>query len=258
MPSETVHAVFDDLAGCYDRLVEWSKRLAREGPFFRDLFEAHGVRRVADVGCGTGHHAAMFHSWGLDVEGTDISPAMLERCRQLHGEDEHLRWVQRSFTLPPSRGEPFDAVVCLGNSLALADDLQTMRDAVRAQIKSVRPSGIGVIQVLNLGSVQEGPTHWQKVRRFNEGGHTTVLLKGLHRSQHRGFVDVIELKLPYLGVEWRSHSASFLGVGRDELTAMIRECGGQVLNVYGSYERENFAECESTDLIVVWWRVCRD
>lgn len=50
-------------------------------PLYYALFEQRGVRRALDAACGTGQHAAMFHSWGLHVEGADAGPTMIERCR---------------------------------------------------------------------------------------------------------------------------------------------------------------------------------
>ncbi len=38
--------------------------------------------RLLDLGAGTGNHAAFFQSHGIDVLCTDVSPAMLERCKE--------------------------------------------------------------------------------------------------------------------------------------------------------------------------------
>ncbi len=62
----------------YDELVNWEARLNREGPFFRRLFDEHGVRTVADVGAGSARHAILFRSWGLDVTAIDPADDMLE------------------------------------------------------------------------------------------------------------------------------------------------------------------------------------
>ena len=56
--------MFDDLTDIYEAMIDWPKRLANEGPFYRRWFERVGVQSVVDVACGTGRHAAMFHSWG--------------------------------------------------------------------------------------------------------------------------------------------------------------------------------------------------
>lgn len=80
--------VFNDVADVYEAMIAWPKRLANEGRFFRRLFDNGGVSRVVDVACGTGRHGAMFHSWGMDVEGADIGTSMIERARTNVGEQQ--------------------------------------------------------------------------------------------------------------------------------------------------------------------------
>ena len=55
---------------------------------------------MIDVACGTGHHAAMFHSWGLRVEGADLSAAMIDRARAKFGLPQGLQWTVRGFDQP--------------------------------------------------------------------------------------------------------------------------------------------------------------
>ncbi len=91
---------FNQLTHIYEAMIDWPKRLAAEEPFYRDWFQQVGVKRVVDVACGTGHHAAMFHGWGLDVEGADLSPAMIQQARATFGEPPGLRWAVRGFDEP--------------------------------------------------------------------------------------------------------------------------------------------------------------
>ena len=127
--------MFQDLTDIYDAMIDWPKRLAHEGPFYRQLFERHGVRSVIDVACGTGRHAAMFRSWDLRVEGADISPAMIDRARAAFGEPAGLRWAVRGFDEPIAPAEPFDAAVCVGNSLPLAADMETVATGDRTNVR---------------------------------------------------------------------------------------------------------------------------
>ena len=79
-------------------------------------------------------------------------------------------------------------------------------------------------------------------------------VKGLHRSGRRAYVEFIELNVPAHGVDWRAKSAPILCLSRDDLRSMIGECGAEVMEIHGSYEREEFFENRSADLIVVWRR----
>lgn len=135
----------------YDVLVDWEKRLAREGPFFRALFERHGVRSVADVGAGSGRHAILFDSWGLEVWAIDPSEEMLEQARanaERFGAD--VRIVRGAFgevsALLPA---PVDAVTCTGNALPHVEGVDGLRQALADFHRSLRPGGLLVLHLLN-------------------------------------------------------------------------------------------------------------
>ena len=155
-------------------MIDWPKRLAHEEPFYRRLFQRLGARSVLDVACGTGRHAAMFHGWGLRVEGADLSPAMIDRARTRFGQPDGLRWAVRAFDQPTPKTEPFDVAVCVGNSLALAPDMATVERAIRQMLAAVRSGGAIVIHVLNLWHLPDGPCVWQKcLRAALSGGADT-------------------------------------------------------------------------------------
>ena len=183
--------LFQDLSDVYEAMIDWPKRLANEGPFYRRLFEQYGVRSVVDVACGTGRHAAMFHSWDLRVEGADLSPAMIDHARASFGEPEGLRWVVRGFEQPIAPDRPFDAAVCVGNSLPLAPDVATVQRAIGEMLAAVRSGGLLVIHALNLWHLPDGPCVWQKCRRATLPQGEVLILKGVHRSGVRGYVELI-------------------------------------------------------------------
>jgi SAM-dependent methyltransferase len=243
-------SAFDDLTEIYDRLIDWPKRLANEEPFYRRWFEEVGVRRVVDVACGTGHHAAMFHRWGLAVEGSDVSPNMIDRAKEHFGQPEGLRWRVRGFEDPIEPDRPFDAAVCIGNSLALAGELSIVDRALQNMLAAVRPGGAVIVHVLNLWRLAEGPTIWQKCKRLDLPGGGAVVLKGVHRCGSRGFVDlaVIPDQRPE---QLRSESAEFLGLDPEQLTASARDGGAPEPQFFGDYGRGDYDRLGSVDLIMV-------
>ena len=208
---------FDDLADVYEATIDWPKRLGNEEPFYRWVFERVRASSVLDVACGTGHHAAMFHSWGLHVEGADLSEEMIRRCRQKHGESESLRWVVRGFDRPVDRAGTFDVAVCVGNSLALAGDRETVATAISAMLAAVRSGGAIVVHVLNLWSLPDGPPVWQKCVRKPLPQGDSLIIKGVQRCGGRGFVNLLVTALGEAGsaeASQRRGAISWPGVGR--------------------------------------------
>ena len=286
----------DIVADIYDAMIDWPKRLAHEGPFYRRLFERIDAHSVVDVACGTGRHAAMFHSWGLRVEAADISPAMIDRAKAAFGQPSGLRWVVRGFDEPVTPAGGFDAAVCVGNSLALAPDQATAEKAIRQMLAAVRPGGVLVVQLLNLWRLPDGPCVWQKCQRLsplplgegqvrrmsplplgegqgegdcpdfrvNENGtvpfrpHAApppasdmLILKGVHRSGPRGYVDlaVVDLARPAL---MHTESTPLLALEASDLaTTIAQNAGARNIAFFGGYDEQPFDRQESVDLILV-------
>lgn len=243
--------IFADLTDVYDSLVNWEQRLSREAPFYRRLFAQYEVNRVVDVACGTGHHAAMFHGWGLDVEGADLSLPMLSRARTRYGEPPGLSWTQRGFESEVGAMGDRDAVVCVGNSLPLAGDNDVAFGAVRAMLARVRAGGIVIVHLLNLWSRLDGPTQWQKCIAWQHDDAPAVVSKGIHRSGDRGYVDLIICGTEPPVLLW-TQSLRFLGVTAEQLEGWATTAGGEVTELLGDYQGAHYVPEESADLIAVF------
>jgi SAM-dependent methyltransferase len=242
--------LFSDLTGVYDAMIDWPKRLANEEPFYRRLFQRVGVRSVLDAACGTGWHAAMFHSWKLRVEGADLSEGMIQRARARFGETKRLRWVVRGFHQPVAPAEPFDAVLCIGNSLALLPDLATVGHAIREMLFAVREGGVLVVHVLNLWRLAEGPCVWQKCKRATLLQGEMLILKGVHRCGSQGFVDLVLAGFPN-GSLMHSESVPFVGIEQADLEPMARDAGAARVEFFGGYQDQPYDREKSVDLLMV-------
>jgi SAM-dependent methyltransferase len=243
--------LFGNLAGLYDALIDWPRRLANEEPFYRQLFDQIGAHRVLDVACGTGRHAAMFHSWGLRVDARDASPQMIDRCRELHGESDSLRWTVRAFDEASDASAAYDVVTCVGNSLALAPNLETAGRAVRAMLAAVRPGGVCVLHVLNIWHLPDGPCVWQKCKRITLAGAEYIVFKGVHRVGARGFVELAVAEHTGDTVTPHSDTTPLLGLDREYLAYAAREAGAAATRCYGDYQHAPYDRERSVDLIVV-------
>jgi SAM-dependent methyltransferase len=241
---------FDDLTDVYEAMIDWPKRLANEGPFYRNFFRKIQAQSIVDVACGTGRHAAMFHLWGLRVEGADMSPAMIERARTEFGEPTGLRWTVRRFDEAIEAGEPIDAVVCVGNSLALAPDRATVDLAMAQMLAAVREGGAVVVHVLNLWRLPDGPAQWQKCLRTTLSRRDVLIVKGVHRCGDRGFVELVITSLDQ-DAAMRSASVPILGLEAADLERLAREAGAREVNFFGDYHGAPYARTASVDLLMV-------
>jgi SAM-dependent methyltransferase len=125
-------AVFGaEYATAYDWLYE-DKDYVAECDLVEQVFSQYAsgpVRRILDLGCGTGQHAARLAERGYTVVGVDRSPHMLEQARARSGAAEFVLGDIRALDL----GQRFDAVLMmfavLGYHTANADVLAALRAA---------------------------------------------------------------------------------------------------------------------------------
>ena len=175
---------------------------------------------------------------------------MLQRARDLHGEPPGLRWVVRSFDQPIESAGPFDAAICIGNSLALAPDIGTAQKAIRQMLAAVRDGGIIVVHVLNIWRLPDGPCVWQKCRRAVISDRHVLIVKGVHRCGSQGYVEMVVAETAG-EPEMHSESVPFLGLEPAELERMAIEEGATNVKFYGGYQNQPFAREKSIDLIMV-------
>jgi SAM-dependent methyltransferase len=241
---------FNDLTEVFESIIDWPKRLAHEAPFYRRLFARIGVKSVIDVACGTGHHASMFHSWGLQVEGADLSPNMIAQARAGFGEPPGLSWAVRGYDQPIGAGRSFDVAACVGNSLALAPDLATVRAAVGRMLAGVRRGGVVVVHVLNVWAMPDGPCLWQKSVRVTLPDGPSLIIKGVHRCGGRAYIELLVSSLEG-DTKIRSTCVPFLGLEAVNLERVMRAHGAARVSVFGGYQDQPYDPQKSVDLVLV-------
>jgi SAM-dependent methyltransferase len=171
-------AFYDALAPMFDVMTDWEARLSSEGPFLRHVLRESGAVRVLDAACGSGGHALALARWGYDVTGADASPVMIALAQQKAAQaGPNARFlvsdlaavgstlgletlgglqVDASDRLKPpvqesaiTQGRPYDAALCLGNSLPHLLTQADLVAALRGIASVLRPGGLFVTQNLN-------------------------------------------------------------------------------------------------------------
>lgn len=148
---------YDGIAGQYDDIVGGVSRSAAAQKFATWLIESQGVQRVLDVACGTGLHARALAERGVQVVAADASQKMVEQARSKAGDaGKRIEWLHSPMeTIEQRTTGPFDAIVCLGNSLPhLLTDTQ-LHATIRGFGALLAPGGIAVVQLLNYDRVLE-------------------------------------------------------------------------------------------------------
>lgn len=148
-----------DLASQWDDLMGWKDREKAEGPFLADFLKTNGVTRVLDAATGTGFHSVLLAKAGFDVVAIDGAPEMVEVAKQNIEKrfDGTIPctvgdWLQKE-TLPTG---PFDAVICLGNSLAHLFSIGDLQQTLGNFRSVLRDGGVLVLDQRNYDGILAG------------------------------------------------------------------------------------------------------
>jgi SAM-dependent methyltransferase len=145
---------YDTLASVYDWIVP-ADMITPDGSaaaFLPYLEELPPGARVLDCAAGTGPLAVGLAQRGFDVVATDASRGMVERTLALAeraGSDllaRECRWED----LGAQGFAPFDAILCVGNSLAHAPGRDARRIALKAMAGVMKPGGLLVLTSRNF------------------------------------------------------------------------------------------------------------
>jgi len=176
-------------ADSYDVLYQDKDYLA-ECELIKQVFEEFGkgpIRRILDLGCGTGGHAIPLGQQGYEVVGVERSPGMLAKARTKGAKavpDSRLLFHQgdiRSFEL----GREFDAALIMFAVLGYQHENTDVRAALRTARRHLRPGGLLVFDVWYGPAVlRERPSHRVKVIPTGDGKILRVASGTLDTFRH--------------------------------------------------------------------------
>lgn len=240
---------YESLIDRYDDMTRFETRLEVSRAVLEPWIRRHRLTEILDVGCGTGVHAlALAALPGLTVTGVDPSEAMLERARRNAGERRlTVRWLLGSLQdLDRTAPGPFDAAICLGNTLPHILTEADLRQALTALAAVLRPGGRLLLQQVNYHPLlAEG----RRILGVNRSGEIEFVR----------FYDFLESNLRFnvITIDWSreppSHSldSTELRPWRwEELEPVLEEAGFRERQIRGDLRGGKYWAEESPNLVV--------
>jgi len=245
--------LWDALSADYDRFVGWEGRLAREMPFFEKLFAEHGVRRVFDVACGTGHHAIALAERGYEVLGSDVSEGMVSRARQnAAAAGARVRFLQAGFgELGKRVKERYDALLCLGNSLPSLLSEDALKDALADMAGALVPGGFLVVQNLNYDRVWPQRERFMPLQTYRQGNEEWLFFRFLDYHQETLTFNMVVFHKDGAAWSYRAEATELRPIFKEDLERLLGQTGFSGVDSYGDYHLSPYQQDVSGDLIVV-------
>jgi len=245
--------LWDVLSTDYDRFVSWEERLAQEIPFFERLFTEHEVRRVLDVACGTGRHAVALAKRGYEVLGSDVAQGMVTRARQnAAAAGVEVTFVRAGFgELLGSVKEPFDALLCLGNSLPSLLSEDALKDALADMAGVLLPGGLLVVQNLNYDRVWAQRERFMPLQTYRQGDEEWLFFRFVDFHAETLTFNMVILHKNGAAWSYRAEATELRPIFKKELTRLLEQTGFASIHFYGDYSFNTYQQDTSGDLIVV-------
>lgn len=259
----TLPQPYDDFSADYDRFVNWDERFAVEMPF---LLEQLGALkraddrpvRVLDAACGTGMHAIRLAQEGFSASGTDISEEMIKRA-QANARTANVKaffktagFGEISDKLYRSPLLPFDAVLCLGNSLPHLTTPGAVRTALSDMAACLRPGGMLLLQNRNFDLVMQEKQRWLGTQSHAENGQEWLFLR-FYDFEPDGLITFNIIRLHRKENEpWQQNisSVQLFPLKKDVLISLLWESGFTDISAYGAMSDQPFDADTSGNLVI--------
>jgi glycine/sarcosine N-methyltransferase len=256
--------MYDAFSVDYDRFVNWDERLAFEIPFLEQQLNPLASApnqpvRVLDAACATGRHAIALAQLGYSAAGADLSAGMVTLA-QANAASAGLNvpfgvagfgGLANAAALRPLL--PFDAVLCLGNSLPHVLTQPELIATLADFAACLRPGGRLVIQSRNFDAVLAQRERWMDPQSHREGEREWIFLR-FYDYDPDGLIAFNILTLYRAGSgawEQRVSTTRLWPQRQAELTASLKSTGFENLALYGSLGGSIFDPASSGNLVIV-------
>ncbi len=218
-PTVTVREGYRDWVASYERTVEDEMDLVLLDAL--DSVTWAGVRRVVDLGCGTGRTGTWLRARGIDrLDGVDLTPEMLEIARR-RGDYDHL--VEADIALTGLESGVYDlATTCL-----VDEHLRDLEPLYGEAARLIRPSGSYVLIGYHPHFIMTAgiPTHFDRRPGESVAIETYVHLLSDHVTAARAAgLSLVEMRERLVDDRWialkprwapyQHHPVSFAAVWR--------------------------------------------
>ena len=245
MKSKQVLRFYNSIAGEYDRMISFGKRLDPETPLFRYLIEKYSIRDALDAGAGSGFHSILLARLGVNVTAVDISGEMLAKLKQ-NAKDQHveIKTVRSDFLNLSLPSTSFDAIFCLGNSLVHIISAREMKKVISNFAKLLKPGGVAIIQLLNYDRIMKQKESIQSIKRAD----------GMLFIRYYEFIEkLIRFNLLTVDTGNLKHQLNTVlihPVMISDLESILKKSGFGRIELYGDLTLKPFSKNKSHDLVI--------
>jgi SAM-dependent methyltransferase len=231
--------VFDIEAEYYD-LIWGSYDYGKEVAILHKFFKNEGVKRILDVGCGTGNHAILLAPLGYEVVAIDLSRKMIEKAKKKDLSNRVCFIVADVRKMDIK--EKFDSVICLGLTFSHFITKREVEKVLKNIRNALRLGGYFIFNCYNFDGIEHVSRNYDLEKFVNKNDLKLILISRFRPKRERVFllenIWVIKKKKR---VNWVERTIPLRFFKLTELKRMLNDSGFEVLSV------SNFLGIEELD-----------
>ncbi len=232
--------LYHDTAQYYDFL-EDKKKIAEEIKFLTRNLKKAKVKTILDVGCGTGIYLVGLKKKGFDIEGLDLSEAMLKETKKKDSKIKLYKKDMSSFEI----NKKYDSILCLSSSMAALTNFTLMKKTIKNIFNHLNCKGFFILDL---------PNHSVEIKKFNNI-RKNIFGEILGGKANMNFFSTKK------GNKWKQiWSGEIIRNGKKEefkekwdeliyspekLESYLKKVGFKLLKIYGSLDGEKFNKNKS-------------
>jgi 2-polyprenyl-3-methyl-5-hydroxy-6-metoxy-1,4-benzoquinol methylase len=248
---------FDELALAYDKSINWDSRLSRELPFLQTILSESKTDRVLDMACGSGRHSVALASLGYHVVAFDTSEGMIAEAKNhsMTADVEvefHIADMQSFSTVVDGS---FDAVLCLGNSLALLPSIEVLHNVVKGVHNVLNPSGSFIFQVLNFQEILLSGFRFFPIKGGKTATGEDVVFSRFYEHGDDHWSTLVATSFVRKGSDWETaiSTQQVLHTNQVVVKNVLATSGFENFDFFSDYHRNEIVPDKSRNLLV-WAR----
>lgn len=223
---------YGEFAKFYDAFYQ-NKDYYKEVEFLSEIFEKNNVKKLLDVGCGTGKHIWFLEKRGFDCEGLDASKEMVSLAKK-RTKGNIILGDMRNFNL----NKKFDAIICM---FAVFNHVLSLRDAKISLRNFFNHLNYNGLLILDL--------HNPKKSGFKEDKIGNVSRKMIWKVETNKKIEktMLEFKVPNNTI-FDEHLMKIYSA--EDIETLLKEVGFKKIKFFENYTM-NHANNESKNLEVI-------
>ena len=211
--------------------------------FYREIILDDG-QPALDVGCGTGRLLLDYLADGIDVDGVDVSPDMLEICRD-KAADLGLRPTLYQQSMEAlDLGRTYRTVFVPSSSFQLITDLSAATETLRRFYRHLEAGGTLVMSIMDITEDNSG--EWQLMAEQARPDDDELLVRRWARSTYDATTQLDHTEDRYelvrdgevIASELHRRSPATRAYTLDQITTMLVETGYEKVRAVSGFTNE--------------------